>query len=120
MIPLNDIIKLFSFDLQNEACIEIEFNVIGCSDYQHCWMGKMPKPKPLRSKRKHIYWFGLANDGSKAYDYDNFFDFSTAPVFDGKTLKEIWDHVDILSIDGCDPKERLTFYLNDSITDSNS
>ena len=47
----------------------------------------------------------------EAYDFDNFHDFSTTPVFDGKSLKKIWNKVVILSIDGCDPQERIQAYL---------
>lgn len=119
MISFAAITKLFSVDLKNKMCIEIEFNIVGFEKYQYCWMGKMPdqtKKKlfwPLLSKRKalrDIYWFGLAADGTAAYDYDNFQDFATAPVFDGKSLEEIWENVELLSIDGCDPEERMQFY----------
>jgi len=65
------------------------------------------KPKQTR----YNCWFGLPGDEAKAYDYDNFNDFSTAPIFNGKSLKEIWNYVVILSIDGVDPKERLADYL---------
>ena len=43
--------------------------------------------------------------------YDNFQDFSSAPVFRGKSLKQIWTKVEVLSIDGCDPDERIHAYL---------
>ena len=105
MIPFEAITKLFSFDLQGKYCIEIEFSINGFPKYQSCWMGKMP------DKRKDLYWYGLVSDGSEAFDYDNFQDFSCAPVFCGKSLKEIWNEVKVLSIDGCDPEERLQAYL---------
>ena len=89
-------------------CIEIEFSVTVSPKYQYCWMGKMPEQK---KNDRDIYWFGLANDGPESYDYDNFSDFSTAPVFDGKSLKEIWDCIELLSIDSSDPEERIRFYI---------
>ena len=46
-----------------------------------------------------------------AYDYDNFKDFSCAPVFDNKSLKNIWNNIELLSIDGIDPEERLQHYI---------
>ena len=95
MITYNQIEKLFSYDLKMKSCIEIEFELVGNPDYQDCWMGKMPDNI---QKDKECYWFGLAVDGSKAYDYDNFYDFSSAPVFDGKNLKEIWNQIEVLSI----------------------
>ena len=108
MISFDDLTKLFSFDLEGKWCIEIEFLVKGYPKYQSCWMGKMPDRK---NKEKEIYWYGLVPDGSAAYDYDNFCDFSSAFVFHGKSLKEIWEKVEILSIDGCDPYDRIKTYL---------
>ena len=107
MIFFNDISKLFSHDLEGKFCIEIEFLVKGEPIYQSCWMGKMPDRE---KKEKEIYWYGLVPNGSEAYDYDNFYDFSSASVFHGKSLQEIWEKVEILSIDGCDPEERLSVY----------
>lgn len=104
MISFNDISKLFSRDLEGKFCIEIEFLVKGEPIYQSCWMGKMPDRE---KKEKEIYWYGLVPYGSEAYDYDNFYDFSSASVFHGKSLQEIWEKVEILSIDGCNPEERL-------------
>ena len=54
---------------------------------------------------KAVYWFGLAADGSAAYDFDTFAAFAGAPVFNGKSLEEIWDRVVLHSVDGCDPDE---------------
>ena len=108
MISFEDITKLFSVDLKNKMCIEIEFNVSGFENYQYCWMGKMPDKT---DKEKEIYWYGLESNGSKAYDYDNFADFSSTPVFDGKSLAEVWDDIELLSIDSIDPEERLQFYI---------
>ena len=108
MISYFDIEKLFFSDLGGKRCIEIEFSVKGYPKYQFCWMGKMPNKN---NKKKEVYWFGLVPDGAEAYDYDNFRDFSSAPVFCGKSLKQIWHEVEIFSIDGCDPHEQLLAYL---------
>lgn len=89
--------------------MEIAFLVKGESSYPSCWMGKTPDPD-REARGKEVYWYGLAPDGTEAYNFDNFSDFSSAPVFAGKSLKEIWDKVEILSIDGCDPEERLFTY----------
>ena len=110
MLSFEDITKIFSFDSDGKKCIEIEFSVNGYPKYQSCFMGKMPDKE---NAGKELYWYGLVPDGSEAYDYGNFQDFSSALVFDGKSLKEIWDKVDLLSIDGCEPKERISAYLQD-------
>lgn len=109
MISFDDIIKVFSFDLQGKYCIEILFSVKGNPKLQHCWMGKLPDKNDTQ---EDSYWFGLFPDGSAAYDYDNFNEFSSAPLFDGKSLKEIWEYVEIIEIDGCDPADRLLCILS--------
>ena len=111
MFTFEDIETLFSFDLDGRCCIEIEFSVKGYPEYQSCWMGKMPNEE---DEEKDLYWYGLVTDGSESYEYDNFQDFSSAPVFDGKSLKKIWNRITILSIDGCDPDERIAAYLKKS------
>lgn len=108
MISFNDITKLFSHDLEGKFCIEIEFSVKECPEYQFCWMGKMPDDD---NEKKDIFWFGLTPDNSQGYGYDNFDDFSSAPVFRGKSLKEIWNRIEILSIDGCNPQDRILIYI---------
>ena len=108
MLSFDDITKLFSYNLQGKSCIEIEFTVDGYPNYQSCWMGKMPDES---NSEKDVYWYGLASDGSDAYEYDNYSDFSNAPVFSGKSLNEVWNHIEIISIDGCDPEERIRFYI---------
>ena len=104
MVSFDDITKIFSIDLEGKYCIEIEFVVKGHPKYQSCWMGKSPDKE---NRENDIYWYGLVPDGSESYDYDNFKDFSHSTVFDGKSLKEILNKVEIWSIDGCDPEERL-------------
>ncbi len=108
MISYSEITTLFSFDLRGKWCIEIEFLVNGHPKFQSCWMGKMPDKV---DKEKALYWYGLVPDGLESYDYDNFQDFSSAPVFEGDSLKKIWSKIEILSIDGCDPEDRIKAYL---------
>lgn len=100
--------KIFSWDLEDKYCIEINFQVESLQEYNNCWMGKMPS-----TDRAEIYWFGLVSDGSKAYDYKTFSEMYQAPVFDGKSLKELLPLIDVLSIDSIEPEERLAFYLSE-------
>lgn len=58
-----------------------------------------------------IYWYGLADDGSQAYDYNSLCDLINSPVFNGKSLKEIWSLVTLYSVDGCAPAVRYKDYL---------
>lgn len=108
MISFSDIEKVFSFSSDKGFCIEIEFKIKDDQKYRTCWMGKMPDEN---NQYKDLYWYGLTPDGTEAYDYDNFAEFCAAPVFDGKSLKTVWDKVIILSIDGCDPEKRFSAYI---------
>ena len=108
MISFNDIAILLSHNCEGKFCIEIEFLVKGEPIYQSCWMGKMPDKV---DKEKELFWYGLVPDCTEAYDYDNYQDFSSAPVFNGKSLENVWRRVEILSIDGCDPEDRILAYL---------
>ena len=110
-ISYQDFEKMLSTDLARENCIEIEFSLLGDEEFQYVWMGKMPDE---HRKDQDMYWFGLREDGSGAYDFPTFEEFSSAPVFHGKSLKAVWDRVEIESIDGCDPEDRLPDYLRDS------
>ena len=108
MISFETIAKLFSFDPKGKYCIEIEFSVKGHPNYQFCWMGKCPDRD---HNDKATYWYGLAPDGSEAYNYAGFAEFSSAAVFNSRSLEEIWDKIEILSIDGSDPEDQLPRYL---------
>ena len=101
MVSFERFTKLFSGDLPPAACVEIEFSLIG-TDFRNCWMGK---GHDAADPEKAVYWFGLAADGSAAYDFDTFAAFAGAPVFNGKSLEEMWDRVVLHSVDGCDPDE---------------
>ncbi len=107
-ITFKDFQCVMSYDITvNETCIEIEFCVDNFDAYQASWLGKTID----RDTKKIIYWFGLTEDGLQAYNFDSFEQFINAKVFDNKNIKEIWDSVSLLSIDACDIKERLPFYL---------
>ncbi len=87
--------------LKDYGSVEVEFAVSGDTEYQECWMGHT---------WHNNYWFGLTPDCMQGYDFDSFEELVNAKVFHGKSLKEILDIVEILSIDGCDPEERLPYY----------
>lgn len=105
MITYNEFAKLFIGISNEDFCIEINFCVGDKEEYQNCWMGKTKKDD------SETFWFGLKVDGSEAYDFESFDIFSSAQVFNGKSLKEIWSDIEILSIDGCEPEEIIQEYL---------
>lgn len=97
--------KLLTTHLRDNCCQEILFKLENSEKYNHCWMGVINK------NGSSEYWFGLTSDGKEAYDYTNFDQMTSAPVFNGKSLKEIWDTINILSINGCSPESMIPFYL---------
>jgi len=108
-ISFEDFKKIMSYDItKKQSCIEIHFCVDYYDDYQTSWLGKMLD----KETNKVIYWFGLTEDGMQAYDYDSFDEFVNAKVFCGKSLKEIWHLVSLVSIDASDVQESLQFYLS--------
>ena len=110
MITFEQIKRLMAFDIKKKYCIEIAFSVSESEKFDFCWMGKLPD----KTTGQDVYWFGLTSDGKNAFDYPTFEEFSTAKVFDGKSLFEIWDAVTVLEIDGCDPLERFVSYINEN------
>lgn len=103
-LTFDNIKNLFSFNTFGKGCAEIEFRVEGMDTYQLSWMGKMPDRD---NSEKDCYWYGLVPDGSEAYDYDNFEDFSSAPVFEGKSLKDICSKIELLSVNSCPPDPKI-------------
>lgn len=103
MITFEQFFELMKFETENKYCLEIAFSVSGSEKYGFCWMGKRPE-----SSCKDLYWFGLTEDGK---EYHSFEEFSSAPVFDGKSVFQIWNDVVLLEINGCDPTEMIEMYL---------
>ena len=109
MIQYEQIEKLFSFKTKKKFCVEIQFMLQSNQKYDYCWMGKMWD----RDEQKDVFWYGLTPDEKNAFDYPSFEEMANAPVFDGLSLKDVWDQVVIEEIDGCDPQERLEDYIGD-------
>jgi hypothetical protein len=100
---------IMSYDVfQNNSCIEIEFNVDHDDIYREAWLGKIPD----KNTNRNSYWFGLTHDGTQAYEFDSFEEFTNAKVFRGNSIKEIWNSITFIAIDACDVQERLRFYMN--------
>ncbi len=107
MIEFDQIKQLFEFETLGKYCVEILFSVNGSEMFDSCWMGKTPD----EDKNNDIYWFGLTSDGKNAFNYSTFEEFSSAKVFDGKALIDILDNITVKEIDGCDPEQRISFYI---------
>lgn len=114
-IPFETFLNLHKFNPESTGCYEIHFSVDGYNKYQNSWMGNTPIKNELGEypdAGKRSYWFGLTPDNTEAYDFSSFDKMVNAPVFEGKSLKEIWNEVDILSFDGCSPEEIIPIYLD--------
>ena len=109
-ITFENFTQIMSCDLykKREPCIEICFDVDGYTDYCESWLGKMMD----RDTKNDVYWFGLVPDGSQAYDYDSFEAFVNAKIFNGcSSLKDIWGLISIISLDGGQVEETLSYFL---------
>ncbi|WP_426351065.1 hypothetical protein ACPWSR_07530 [Alloiococcus sp. CFN-8] len=107
---LQDLKTILNSDvLKDNSCIEIEFSIDDDSEYDDCWLGKMPDRD---ESNKEIYWYGLAPDGSQAYEYTELKDILNAKVFHGKSLYVLIDKINWHSLDGCSIEERLPYYID--------
>ena len=105
MLTFEQFKKMMAFDTKGKYCIEVNFALRGSEPFSDCWLGKTPQ------YAGDSYWFGLTSDGKHAYDYRTFDEMAAADVFDGKNLQEIWDDMELLSIDGLDPEDRASSYI---------
>jgi len=99
MITFDKLSHMFAVETKKEYCLEIGFSVLGSEKFSSCWMGKQFDEE----KQQDIYWYGLTEDGENAYEYISFEEMSDACVFDGRNLKEIWNKVELWSVDGAEP-----------------
>lgn len=100
--------KMMSYDVQGtNTCIEIRFQIDKDKKYDLCWMGKFFD----NVNKKEIYWYGLVEDGTESYSFESEMEFVMAPIYKGENIKNIWNYITIISIDGCDVDERLLYYL---------
>ncbi len=106
-IKFDDFFDVMAAPLEAIGYIEIAFHVEGDDFYNECWMGKGKD----NETGKEANWFGLTPDGKNAFDYEDVFSFVNAEVFNGKSLKDIWNKVVIDKIDWCNPEERFQDYI---------
>jgi len=110
-IKLQDLITVLNSDVvKYNSCIEMNFCVDNDTEYEECWIGKMPDRD---DPSKELYWYGLVSDGSQEYDYTKLEDILNAEVFHGKNLCDIIEKITWHSLDGCSIEERLPDYIDD-------
>ena len=96
--------RLAALFASGKHCGEIAFRLTDSETFTLCWMGKLYSA----DEQRDVYWYGLTEDGQNAYEYATFAELADAPVFDGKSLKDVWDDVVVLEIDGCAPEVFLS------------
>ncbi len=94
-IPTVDF-DLFLHQLETNPMGEVCFSIEGDPVYSCCWLGG-----PCGNNSG--YWFGLAEGGSDAHQYLTARELVDAPVFHGKSLRQLWAQVRIEDLDGVEP-----------------
>ena len=99
--------KVLATDLHGVFRIEIEFSIKEDPLYRHCSLGKIPYCDG------ELYWCRVNNEEISAFNFRDFHSLSTFPIANLQTLEELWDRIEIHSIDGFPPQQRLPAYLNE-------
>lgn len=94
-LPVVDF-DLFLHELETDPMGEVCFSIEGDPVYTCCWLGG-----PCGSISD--YWFGLVEDCSESYRYPTAQELVDAPVFRGKSLRQLWELVRIEDLDGVEP-----------------
>ena len=87
--------KIMTCDIIGKQCIEAWFCVNGFERYHSSWLGKLID----KDTQKPVYWFGLEEDGSEAYEFETFEELVSAKVFLNKNIREIWNLLSFFSIE---------------------
>ncbi len=86
-IKLQDLITVLKSDVvKYNSCIEINFCIDDDTEYEDCWLGKMPDRD---NPGKEVYWYGLTSNDLQAYDYAKLEDILNSKVFHGKSLCDV-------------------------------
>ena len=108
MITFEEIKRLMALAAQKKYGLEILFCVNGSEVFDQCWMGRL-----YDEADGDVYWLGLTPDGKNGFDYPTFEELSAARAFNGSSLFEIWDKVELLEINACEPRLMLDMYLSE-------
>lgn len=69
--------------------------------FQYVWFGVTQNP---HKDNELLYWFESEEDNLSC-DFSSLDDFVNAKIFDGNSLKEIWDNIEIIALDCISPEE---------------
>jgi len=89
---------------------EASFEVRGVQGLQNGRIGHLgPKgrsrTKPVR--KGPLYYVEKGAEGDEILYFDTVGDLINAPMFDGESLLQVWNKMEIISIDGREPQERI-------------
>ena len=71
---------------------ETEFEIKGDSEYDECFIGYLPQ-------YDNPYWAGLC-DIKDGCEFKTAEELVNAKIYHGKSIKELWDNIEIISIEG--------------------
>ncbi len=80
---------------------ESAFRLKNSKKFQYVWFGVTQNP---HNDNELVYWFGSEEDNLSC-EFSSLDDFVNAKIFDGKSLKEIWNNTEIIALDCISPKE---------------
>jgi hypothetical protein len=90
--------------LKTQYIDEVEFYI--SKDYDNPYYFGM-----YNGDSPYIYWVA-SNDGTIGADFSSLEELSTIKVIDGKSLRDIWDKVEISTINGCNIQDYVKYELN--------
>jgi hypothetical protein len=90
---------------------EIHFSVRQNQDVIEGAVGRFPsrwKSKSKPQRKGPWFWLSLGGNAKDPFLFESVGDLLSAPVFSGETLFQVWNRLEITTIDGIDPQERLS------------
>lgn len=88
--------------IDGDQVYECQFYIEDNNKFEDCWIG-------FNADYDEPYWFGLPFDEKNDYDYKTADEILNAKVFDGKSLKDLWDQVYFYSINGISANDWVVF-----------
>lgn len=87
------------------------FRLKNSKKFQNVWFGVMSNPY---KNSELTYWFNCNEDNLK-YEFPSVDEFVNAKIFDEKSLKDIWENIEIISLDGKSPYDYIAPHFEQSV-----
>ena len=96
--------KLFAFGLAGQSDMTVVFRIPDEPRYALCTIDKHP------DGAGGVLFF-LRLPGGVNAGFTSFRDLAASPLFDGRTLQDVFENAEILSAGGSDPENRLNLFI---------